>query len=224
MDDLLKKKIRKEVYILGYEVGYFNHVEWFGWVFKKKEALLRKAKQIHIRDIVMREYEKGMSDGTKMRMNEVHKGMGGKTPYVQKEPEILPPETAPISTPQNYLQAHLKQENIQFIKEAIPVIHDVILTSIHKMEDEVKIGSKFIDAQQKNIHVMDEGIGICNKLMQDKKDEIKMLQRKVKDTKNALRMIQELKGKIEHIWEHFQAEEKKPKLSREEKEKLSYIQ
>ncbi len=58
------KKILRELYILGYEVGYYGHLDTVGWVRREKERLIEEGIKLGIRgELLIEIYEKGVSKG-----------------------------------------------------------------------------------------------------------------------------------------------------------------
>jgi hypothetical protein len=65
-EEKLKALIAK-AYHLGHEVGYFNHIEWVGWVSDAREEIFKAATEAESFDRVLEAYNGGKSDGRKER-------------------------------------------------------------------------------------------------------------------------------------------------------------
>lgn len=231
-----KKALLNETFRLGYEVGYFNHVEWFGWVAKEKDKLLKNATQFALVNEALSHYKQGYQAGHKKRLNDLYnivkKKVSNKERGLDSILGSVSAERKVVPTPS--LALGLQPTNIRAIEKMLPIVHHVLKRNIGKLETEIKHNNEFIHTQEKNIGMMDEGIAICNQLIKERKKEINVLGKHISEAKKALSMLEDLKGKLKDLGikpqgpEQEQAKPEIPKQetykSSEDPERLSYIQ
>ncbi len=67
-----KKKVLRELYILGYEVGYYGHLDTVGWVRKEKERLIEEGVKLGVKgELLVEIYERGVSRGRREKERKI---------------------------------------------------------------------------------------------------------------------------------------------------------
>ncbi len=61
------KDLIKKAYALGYEVGYYKHYEYIGWVRKIWNEIEEKASAAGIEEEIKKAYARGKADGERKR-------------------------------------------------------------------------------------------------------------------------------------------------------------
>ena len=65
------RKLLEEAYKLGFEVGYYGHYEYVGWVREKRERIESIAQKIGVLDKVEAVYRRGKEDGENKRSRDL---------------------------------------------------------------------------------------------------------------------------------------------------------
>lgn len=73
----LIKKLLKEAYKLGFEVGYHGHSEVAGKIGRKRFEIFKMAKKFGIQKECQAYYEKGKEEGKQRRAKDMWKGKAG---------------------------------------------------------------------------------------------------------------------------------------------------
>jgi len=84
------RDLLERVHKLGYEVGYYHHVEGVGWVDEELSEIRGLAKAQKLEDMVDAQYKQGKLEGKKAASEDMAKGMSktGKAGEEQKRPAV----------------------------------------------------------------------------------------------------------------------------------------
>ncbi len=73
-----------KAYSLGHEVGYFNHIEWVGWVSETREEIFKEAAESSVSERALEAYNGGKSDGRKERTRQFLDSISAPEPVSSK--------------------------------------------------------------------------------------------------------------------------------------------
>jgi hypothetical protein len=195
------KKVIRRAYRLGYEVGYFNHLEDFWWVAKEKDILWKVGRKYGILDKVIEEYKRGLNEGREKKRRDLRAIIAKRIEQIR-----YPSHTHSIeqNIHTDISSTAYISEDIEFIVKSIPIIGRAIQSSIIRLEDKVRVKNEFIKNQRDNIVLMEEGINICNGLIKETEKEVRDLENKIVSGKNTLKVLHILKEKIERAHQNAQ--------------------
>ncbi|MCD6524803.1 MAG: hypothetical protein J7K48_07430 [Thermococcus sp.] len=85
------KKLLQEAYEFGYFIGYRGHSEWISWVRERREEIYKKAEELGVYKLVKSAYNRGKTEGSKKRQEEINLGLiekGRLTEEVETKPQV----------------------------------------------------------------------------------------------------------------------------------------
>ena len=97
------KKYLKRVYLLGYDVGYFNHDEKSKWIKEARRSIMIYAKKNKIKEEVIRYYKMGRKEGKLKAKLDYDELTARKGRYVHPDMD----EEFPIERPYRFIHTGL---------------------------------------------------------------------------------------------------------------------